>query len=296
MGIFLGLLSAVFFAASALLIRAGMKNSPREDGLYMTIVVNVLMLGIVGLFVSKPEWSTRGIVTLAAAGLIGTLAGRHTSFRALRMIGATRASVFVTGAPAASALTGWLILDEAVGLVDALGGALVIAGLIYLARGRSTIAPVPGAEAPEHPPIVGYAYAIATPLIFGLAFVVRKWGLQFFDSAVLGALIGATAALAFLFIKDVIRGDVRSRRIQNFQGANWWFVGGGISISMALITQFSAFSFAPAWVVGALQGTQALLVVLFGYIFLRAEEKIDARVVVSMITVGAGVALITVAI
>ena len=133
MGIFLGLLTAVFFAGGSVFVRVGMHGSPRNDGLYMTIFVNVLFLGAVAVVGPKPEWSTKGVVTLVVAGLVGTAWGRYANLRAIRFVGATRASVFITGTPLAAAIAGWLILDETVGLLDAAGGLLVVAGLLLLA-------------------------------------------------------------------------------------------------------------------------------------------------------------------
>ncbi len=222
--------------------------------------------------------------------------GRHVSLRSLRLIGATRTSVFVTGSPGAAAIAGWIVLDETLGLVDALGGLLVAVGLILLAASRTRAAPVIPSEEHASSTFTGYAYAIATPVAFGLAFVVRKWGLQSYDSAVLGAFIGALAAILFLTGADAVRGTTRRRWRENFAPINWWFVAAGVTITGALITQFSAFSFAPAWVVGALQGTQAFWVVLFGYVFFRAEERIDRTLVISMLIVAGGVTLISLAV
>ena len=81
MGIALGLSAAFFFGVSSMLARVGMRTSPRDDGLYMTIVVNVLVLGTIGVFVPKPDWSTTGVAALVAAGLVGMIAGRHSNLR-----------------------------------------------------------------------------------------------------------------------------------------------------------------------------------------------------------------------
>ena len=55
-----------------------------------------------------------------------------------------------------------------------------------------------------------------------------------------------------------------------------------------------AFASAPAWVVSVLQGTQALWVLLLGYLFLRGEERLDLTVVLSGFGTAAGVVLIAV--
>jgi drug/metabolite transporter (DMT)-like permease len=294
MGIALGLSAAFWFGVGSMLIRVGMRTSPKDDGLWMTIAVNVLFLGVIGIFVSKPDWSTSGIAALAAAGVVGAVGGRSSNLRAIRHVGPTRASVFLMGTPMVAALAGWIVLDESLGLIDALGGALVISGLYILIRARSTAAAVPGSTQPQHSALIGYVYAAAAPTLFGLAFVIRKWGLQSYDSAVLGAMIGSIAGLTLLTLLDLGGRRLGERLHNNFAEVNWWFVGAGAAISAALLSQFSAFSRIPAWVVGVLQGTQMLWVLLLGYVFLREEERIDAAVVASVGLVAVGVTLIAV--
>jgi drug/metabolite transporter (DMT)-like permease len=294
MGILLGLTSALFWGMAALLLRVGMRTSPEDDGLYMTFTVNVCVLGAIGLFVSKPEWNAVGVSALAGAGLIGGLGGRYSNFRAIRFVGATRASIFIIGSPLVTAAAGWVILDESLRPVEAAGGLLVLASLALLIGTRSTARGVPGAKAAEHSPMVGYVYAVAAPILIGLAFVLRKWGLRSFDSVVLGAFIGVAAALVLLTVGDVGRGRFRARISDNFDDVNWWFVGAGVILSLALLTQFWAFSFTSAWVVGVLQGTQAIWVLVLSYIFRRGEERIDRIVVASVVVAVVGVTLIAV--
>lgn len=296
MGIALGLSAAFFFGVSSMLARVGMRTSPRDDGLYMTILVNVLVLGAIGVFVPKPDWSTTGVAALVAAGLVGMIAGRHSNLRAIRYVGATRASVFITATPVVTATVGWVVLDEPLGFVDALGGLLVMASLVVLIRTRSTAAAVAGGETHQRPHVIGYVFAVAAPVLFGLAFVLRKWGLQSFDSAVLGVLIGAITALTFFTVVDLFQGRLATRVTDNFSSINWWFVGAGTAISFALISQFWAFTLIPAWVVAVLQGTQALWVMGLSYVLLRTEERIDITLIASTALVVAGVILIAVSI
>jgi drug/metabolite transporter (DMT)-like permease len=271
-----------------------MRHRPRDDGLFMTVLVNVLLLGAISVFVAKPPWSTKGVVAMVAAGVLGNMGGRLTNLRAIRYIGATRSSIFLTGTPMVAALAGWVALDETVNLVDAVGAVLVMAGLILPIKLRSTAAAVGG-----HPPSrdrsvwVGYLYAAAAPTLFGLAFVIRKWGLRSYDSAVLGAFIGAVAAYVAVVAIDTGSGRIRERIADNFFDIPWWFVAAGITSSFALLSQFAAFDFLPAWVVGILQGTQGLWTLLLAFIFLRREERIDLAVVTSVVVVAGGIALIT---
>ncbi len=144
-----------------------------------------------------------------------------------------------------------------------------------------------------HVPSDGFAIAILAPILFGLAFVVRKWGLQFYPSAVGGAFIGAAAGMATQLVSDTATGQLRRRLRENLKDIPWWFVGAGTFTSVALLAQFLAFEHLPTWVVSLLQGTQVLWTLVLAAAFLKREERIDANLIFSIILVFVGVAAIT---
>ena len=294
-GIFFGLATGALFATGAVLARIGQRHRRDDDGLTMTILVNVTVLGLLSLTVMAPPWSTAGVLGLALGGVIGTLIGRFASLRAVRLVGATRASAFMTASPVVAAAAGWLLLGEGVEPLDALGGLIVIAGLLALVRAKATPTSMIAGEAKMADPRtkrLGFAFAAATPIAFGLGFVVKKWGLLRYDDAVLGAFIGSAAALAVVMAIDALGGRLGQRISDNFREIPWWFVASGVAMSGALLTQFVALSYLDAWLVGVLQGTQGLFAMFLGWMVLREEERIDGWVAASVLLVLAGVILI----
>lgn len=285
LGLSLALAAGACFAAGSVLARVGQRHRNADDGLLMSVAVNVAVLALVAATAKAPRWDPAGVVALVAGGVLGSVLGRAASLRSVRQIGATRSSAFMTASPVAAALAGWLILDERVTLLDGAGGVLVIAGLLVLTLGRSS------GEGPSVG-LGGYLIAAAAPLSFGLGFVVKKWGLAHYPSAVHGALVGSAAALAVIVAVDAVRGRLRRRAHENFVDVPWWFVGAGVAMSGALLAQFAAFDHLPAWLVGAMQGTQALWALAFGWMFLRADELLDRRVAISVLVVVGGVALL----
>lgn len=291
MGFVFGIGSAFFFALSSVLVRIGQRRRVDDDGVLMTVAVNVLVLGLAASFASRPAWNATGVAALLAAGVVGSVLGRSFNLRAVRLIGSTRASAFITGTPLMAALVGWIVLDESVSAIEAVGGLLAIGGLLWLVRLRSGPA---GILTGERVPTRYYVIAALAPMFFGTAFVMRKWGLQRFDSSVIGAFLGATAAFAVLVSVDVMRGAIRGRAASNVRSVPWWFVAAGVTTSIALLSQFSAFGYLPAWVVGVLQATQGIWAIGLGILFLKGDEHVDWRLMASVVLVVSGVVLIAV--
>ncbi|MDP9494337.1 MAG: DMT family transporter [Actinomycetota bacterium] len=294
-GVLFGLATGALFAAGSVLARVGQRHRPQDDGLLMTILVNVLVLGVISLTVAAPPWSTSGVIGLAVGGVLGSVMGRFANLRAVRLVGATRSSAFMTGSPLVAAVTGWLILGEGVELFDAVGGLVVIAGLLALVRARAAPTSVLDgvtAQADPRNRRLGFIFAAAAPLFFGLGFVVKKWGLIRFDDGVVGALIGSLAALTVVVTLDLLAGRIGRRARENFRQIPWWFVGAGVAMSGALLTQFAAFSYLDAWLVGVIQGTQGIFALVLGWIFIREEERIDGWIAASVVLVALGVTLI----
>lgn len=286
-GWLIGAASAIFFSSSSILVRIGQRRKQADDGVLMTVFVNLVILSIVGLFVARPAFDLGGMVALVFGGIVGTVFGRSFQLRAVRLIGPSRASAFITGTPLVAAIGGWIVLGETLAPLEIAGGILVIAGLLWLVRARS------GASGTgETVALRSYLVAAGAPVFFGAAFVVRKLGLRFMDSAVFGALIGVAAAFSVLVLIDVVRGSLGERISKNLHPIPWYFVAAGFTTALAILAQFFAFGYLPAWVVGILQGTQGVWTVILGYLFLKGDEQIDSTVLGSVGLVVAGVILI----
>lgn len=133
-----------------------------------------------------------------------------------------------------------------------LGGSLVIAGLLRLMRGGSVVSTGQGqtttalANQPaERRTAVGYMYAATAPIFFGLAFVARKWGLQLFPNAVIGAFIGAAAAFVVVVASDAFGRRLRERMQYNVHEVPWLFVWAGVASSAPSWPSFPPFSSRP---------------------------------------------------
>ncbi len=92
---------------------------------------------------------------------------------------------------------------------------------------------------------------------------------------------------------DAFRGQLGERIRSNFGEVNWWFVTGGIATAGALLSQFTAFRFLPAWVVGIFAGTQGIWAMVLAKVFLRNDDHLDRVAIVSVALSTLGVVIIS---
>lgn len=319
MGVIMGLASAALFGLNAVFVKIGMRRRPIDNGHFMSVLVNVFFIGVLMLFVTLPAWSWAGFAAFVLAGLMTTWVGRGTSFMAIRLLGPARQGAILVSAPLFAAITGWFFLDEGITLLQALGGVVISIGILLLMRARAPqqqdspigdsevadLAALSGVEtvmtrtarlrtAIRHDDFTrGFMVAILAALFFGSGFVARKWGLSYLPSAVGGAFFGACTALSMITLSAAARGRFRDLVNDNLRKIPWWFVGGGTAASLALLLQFSAFDYLPAWAVSLLQGTQAVWTLMWTWLFLRHEERIGKELVISIGFVVCGVTIMT---
>lgn len=287
MGYAYGLMSAFCFGAGAVLFRLGQRNLPGDDGHWLSNLVNAVLFGGLALMVAWPTWNLGGFVTLVVAGVTGTVFGRFSLLRGIRLIGATRGNTFQAATPVTAAAAGWIILGETITVVEALGGALTIYGLVRIVRSR-------GDDFADTADVKGYLVACAAPLFFGIAFVLRRWGLEQFPGSVTAAFIGSTAGIITLSLWEAAQGRL-SRRIRDGRRTEAWpFVAAGVITTGALLTQFLALARVDAWIVGILAGTSAIWTAALSMIFLRHDERLTLSLVASIGVVFVGISIIAV--
>jgi len=94
-----------------------------------------LLAGASALAGARPSWpaTAGGWLPVIALSLVSTALAIATFFAGLRLLGATLTSVLSTLEPVVSVTAAALVLGERIGLMQALGGAIVIGTAIWLA-------------------------------------------------------------------------------------------------------------------------------------------------------------------
>ena len=87
--------------------------------------------------------------------------------------------------------------------------------------------------------------------------------------------------------------DFESKYIITYDVDNIQVFNDNWASALALLSQFQAFTYLEAWVVGVLQGTQGIWTMALSVIFLKGDERIDLPLIGSVLVVTAGVVLIS---
>jgi len=133
----LALVTAVFFGAYLLSIKdlRDRIDAPRIM-LWSSLVTAVALLPIAvaaGETILPSSW--QGLAVLVALAWVSQAAGQGLIAEGMGHLPAGFSSLVILVEPVAAAILGWLVLNEALGLVEATGGLLILAGIMVARRG-----------------------------------------------------------------------------------------------------------------------------------------------------------------
>ena len=198
MGVLFAACAMLSFATNILVTRLALKRMSVEAGFPIVLATNVVVPGVLFLATETERsspfvWDWKGAGLFAIGGIVGTILGRRALFDAVRLLGAARASVFHSSAPAFAFLGAWVLAGEKIGPGDMALIVLVWVGL-WLTQPASGSRPGDDLFTPEMRR-KGMLAGLAAVAGFGFGNVlrglaVRAWGEVFF-----GTMLSAIAAL-----------------------------------------------------------------------------------------------------
>ena len=68
MGFVFGVAAAFFFSTTSVLVRVGQRDRPKDDGGFMSVLVNVVALGLLSTTLDLPPWSWDACCRPASTG------------------------------------------------------------------------------------------------------------------------------------------------------------------------------------------------------------------------------------
>jgi len=131
----LGLLTAVFYAGYMLSIKRARETVSTATLMAFSTTVSVVLLFPVALLSPQPilPAGLEGWLVLLGLALVSQVLGQSLIAYAFAHLSAALSSVTVLIQPMVATLLAWMLFSEALGLVQLLGGVLVLAG-IFIAR------------------------------------------------------------------------------------------------------------------------------------------------------------------
>lgn len=137
LGDLFGLATAFFFGAYVLAVRAARARHGAAEVMFVSTAITAVCLFVIA-FAFEPRilpQSAQGLGALLALALISQVGGQGLVAVALGTLPATFSALVIFLEAVAAAAFGWLLLNEPLGIVQALGGVLILFG-IYIARPR----------------------------------------------------------------------------------------------------------------------------------------------------------------
>lgn len=294
LGIIFALLSAILFAANYILAQMGMRKSAKDNGVFLSIIINVLLLGIVYMLVlpfrTEPiPWKSSAIMGFIVAGLCTTLLGRITLFASIRNIGSSRAAAVKNGAPIFTIIGAYLILGETLSWLSAVGTVMVLAGLFFLAYGEWH----KHEKKAESKLGLGLVLAALAALFFGMGQIARKFGLIHMPDPIVGSWVGSMMALLGYSASLVFKRQFKETLITQFKQFNRYFFLAGIASGIALLCFFISANFTHISYTSAVAASEPVMTVILAYFFLKKQENIERPVVFSVLFVFLGIIVIS---
>jgi drug/metabolite transporter (DMT)-like permease len=264
--------AALTFGLSTILARRFMSVLSPEAGVLVSIAVNVVVFvtlaclaAVRGLLPPILPWS---IVLFVAGGLAGTLVGRNMAYQSLIRLGAALTTTIRLSNSIFSLVIAYALLHELPRAMQVVGLVTVTAGL-WISLGPKAAVPT---RSPRAIDLAGVFLALGSAAAFALGDTARRAGLHLTPAPVLGAAIGATAALAAHLTWSIFNRSARWPA----PSALWRFdvIGSAVLNTVAILLLYTGLRHSPVAIVSVLYNLQVMVVLAAGPLILRGQELV----------------------
>jgi drug/metabolite transporter (DMT)-like permease len=298
-GVLLALGATLVFSVCIILSTVGSRQLDSDASAVLAgaanIPVGLALMGLMALGGHRLASPTpSALLWFALGGLCAIWLGRWLFFRAIRLLGPTRASVFQTLSPLIAALFAWAFLGDGLGWVGLAGMLVAVAGLVVTTQRRPAAA-ASGAGAVAVSARLALAIGLGAATAYAASSVFRGAGLREWNEPLAGSTLGAVAGWAVLLwmsrrrlpaVRAQVRAHPRSARVM-------LLVGGMQIVAQTLMV--ASMNHIAVWLAVLVTSCTPLLVMPLSARFLRRDETLDARLVFGAVLTCVGVGLAVVA-
>jgi uncharacterized membrane protein len=268
MAIYFAFQAALCFSVAHILIRRGLVESNAMTGAFISLSMSaaVLWLALPFFVPLSALWDPAALI-FVAAGIFAPGIGRTLSYVGIEKIGVARSVPIANSSPIFASIFAVIFLGETWVLQNVTGTLMVIGGVILL-----SLAKPPEGEWRK----LDIIYPLIGAVAFGASTILRKAGLGFINTPLLGAAVTALTAALFSFTLLQIRGGKAAFKLTR-RSAAWLFSAGAFNTT-AMLSVFFALSHGKVVIVEPLVSSNPVTTLLLTAIFLRDVESLTARV------------------
>lgn len=284
MPILWALTAAVCFSVGQAMVSRSLPYSNATTAAWFTSGGSGLILWLISLTRPFPPLTARVVLGISAAALLSPFLARVALYMGFARLGLSRPTVAAGTSPLFAATLAILFLGEPATAKLLLGTVATTAGIVLLTYGK-----LPRSDWRK----IHLFFPLFAAFCFGARDVVARFGVRGFPSPLVAAALAPSVAcvlLSFLFWAGT--GEYRfrlERRALPYLGS------AALTYVLAYFSMFSALSSEYVVVVSPLIHSTPLFTLLWSYLFLRKEERLDAHVILGAVLVVLGVAVISLA-
>ncbi len=301
----LAILSLLTYGICMVLVSVGMRTLRSEPGSLIAAAAGVPAgLLIAGLQLAfgevGPGISLWAVAAFALAGILSTYLGRWLVFKSIELNGPSGASVLQSTSPLLTAVFAWVLLGEVIGWVGLLGITLAIVGLVSMSFGlQRRAADRPPASSPARLSARSIGWGVWGSVLVGVgssaaysgSHIFRGSAVRIWNEPLLGATIGAGAALLALLLASRHQLPAYRREILGNRKGAWLFAGIGVLQFLAQSLVIASMKYIPVSVAALVSMCTPLVVVPISYFLMRNEERLNAIMLVGILITMSGTAL-----
>ena len=292
----LSFLAALGFASAAVLARQGMQAIFPLPGVMVSLFVSFLLAAVMVLLFAYSDISSiprAAVFWIIGLGVVNFLGGRSQNFLSVNIIGASRASLFISSQAPFAAIFAVAFTGESISLLVGLGTAGVVGGLVF-ASGASIME----GWRTDKIFLLGYLMALGAGAAYGATNVMAKQTFEVYDSPLMvtafSMLVGMLVLIPLVGASARRTGVIRNPDLGVLQSllSLRYIALAGLASGIAVISLYFAVQRADVVVISPIVSSSPLITLFLAHLFLARLERVTRRLAAGTVLAIVGVILV----
>jgi drug/metabolite transporter (DMT)-like permease len=278
----LALLAAACFGSALVVTQFGLRHARPLVGATVSVTFTLIVwCALSPLLLDVSGWQTLALALFAIVGLFYPALVTLLTYESNRQLGPTFTGAVSCTAPLFAVVTAIVVLDERLSAATAVGGAVIVMGILLLTL-RAPLRAPPGWR---------IVLPVSGALLRGIAQTLTKLGLLLWPSPFAAALVGYATSATVMWSATAVQ--PRSPKSISRAGVLWFMAVGTLN-GGAVLLMYYALNIGTVSAVSPIVATYPLFTMLFSALFLKTET-LTWKVVAGVLLAVGGVAVILLA-